>query len=117
MVEFLVVGVVMAVPIAVAAATLVGIHQRQALAQRAAAQAALVLARTGGGAPRAAVVVDGLWNGPPAITTVVCRPGCGAPGATITVRVSAEIMVPLLPVRVPVRAEQSQVVDRFATRG
>ncbi len=117
-VEFVVLALVLTVPVAFAAGGVLSITDARTTARSAAASAALVVARYGGGSARADSVVRSYWPGgvSDVSTQLHCSDWCGQPGGTVTVTVSVGVEVPLLPRTVLVTQEQTQVVDRFGAR-
>ena len=116
-VEFVVLALVLTVPVAFAAGGVLCITDARTTARSAAASAALVVARYGGGSARADSVVRSYWPGASDVSSQLhCSAWCGQPGGTVTVTVSVGVEVPLLPRTVLVTQEQTQVVDRFGAR-
>ena len=111
--EFVVLTVVLVVPIAQVLTTVLAVHRTRVLAQTAAAATALAVAREG---PDVAERVVNRHL--PAVTRprvqVECRPGCAAAGAIVTVRVAAQVELPVG--RLTIEQDHSQVVDLYAAR-
>lgn len=111
--EFVVLALLLAVPIAQALTAVLSVHRTRTPAQTAAAAAALAVARQG-----PAVAEEVVRRHLPAEqrprVRVQCRPGCAVPGGVVTVRVAARTPLPIG--QVTVVEDHSQVVDLYATR-